>query len=223
MSYICFGGTPIRGKSCQAQPCRHLLQAIMVWFCSTMKALRGFRMSKKLSSTFATTFWFTFSSYALEALSTSSLCFVAFLPPFPPKGNDQGVNFLTRLLVRRVEVHMVSHFLHLVQNIFLSFVFFWSGGSFLHMWDCAWTNPLPILLLAFIRRLSIASYTISLKLFSSPRDTFRPIMSFLMLESSWNSNSLVFFSSLFWSCIFFFSLGFIGLGSNIGASFPILP
>jgi hypothetical protein len=95
-----------------------------------MKALRGFRMSKKLSSTFATTFWFTFSSYALEALSTSSLCFVAFLPPFPPKGDDQGVNFLTRLLVKRVEVHMVSHFLHLVQNIFLSFVFFGVEGVF---------------------------------------------------------------------------------------------
>jgi hypothetical protein len=80
----------------------------MVWLCSTKKALRGFRMSKNLSSTFATTFWFTFSSYTPKALSTSSLYFMAFLPPFPLKGNSQGVNFLTRLLVRIVEVQMVS-------------------------------------------------------------------------------------------------------------------
>lgn len=149
----CFGGTPIRGRSCQAQPCRHFIQAIMVWLCSTKKALRGFRMSKKLSSTCATTFWFTFSSYTPKALSTSSLCFMAFLPPFPLKGDYQGVNFLTRLLVRRVEVQMVSHFLHSVQNIFLSLVLFWNGRSFLHKWDYAWTSPLLILFLAHTRRL----------------------------------------------------------------------
>ncbi len=128
----CFGGTRIQGRNCQAQPCHHLIQAIMVWLCSTMKALREFRMSKKFSTTFATTFWFIFSSYAPKALSTSSLCFVAFLPPFPLKGDYQGINFLTILLVKRVEVHMVFHFLHWVQNIFLSLVLLWSGGSFLH-------------------------------------------------------------------------------------------
>ncbi len=180
----CFGGTPIQGKSCQAQPCRHLIQAIMVWFCSTTKALRRFRMSKKLSSTFATTFWFTFSSYAPKALSTSSLCFVGFLPPFPPKGDYQVVNFLTRLFVRRVEVHTVFHFLHWVQNIFLSLVFFGVEGVFFTSDTVLELAPSLSFSSLLQGGFSIASYIISLKLFSSPRDTFCPIMSFSMMRSS---------------------------------------
>jgi hypothetical protein len=155
----------------------------MVWLCSTKKALRGYRLSKKLSSTFATTFWFTFSSYTPKALSTSSLCFVAFLPPFPLKGDYQGVNFFTRLLVRRVEVQMVFHFLHWVQNISFHLFFFGMEGVFFTIETTL--KPTPSLSFSLLLQggFSIASYTICLKLFSSPRDTFCPIMSFLMAES----------------------------------------
>ncbi len=186
----CFGGTPIRGRSCQAQPCRHLIQAIMVWLCSTTKALRGFRMSKNLSSTFAT----TFSSYTVEALSSSTLCFMAFLPPFPLKGDYQGVNFLTRFLVRRVEVHMASHFLHWVQNIFLSLVlFFGVEGAFFT--SETMLEPAPSLSFPCSYKLAFQLHPtqFSSNYFLHLGTPFAPIMSFPMAESSWNSASLVSF------------------------------